>query len=81
MLLDDDVMTDGQTEASALSGGFSCEEGIEHLFPDLGRDTHAVVANADLYPVTEILRSGCKLRLEAIVNRLSLTLSRRIEPI
>jgi hypothetical protein len=56
MLLDDDVVTNGQAEASALSGGFSREEGIEHLFLDLGRNTCAVVPYPDLYPVTLLKR-------------------------
>jgi len=81
MLFDDDVVTNGQAEAGTLSGGFSCEEGIEHLFPHLGHNTYAVVAYTDLYPVTEVFRSGCKLRLEAIVSRLSLTLGRGIEAV
>ena len=46
MLLDNDVMGDGQTEAGAPSGGFRCEEGIEHLFPDLGRNARPVVAKS-----------------------------------
>src|ERR1700745_2752302 len=56
MLLHDDVMSDGQAEAGPLSGGFGREKGIEHLFPHLGRNAGAVVANRDLYAVAEVLR-------------------------
>jgi hypothetical protein len=45
MLLHDDVVSDGQAKASALSGGFSRREGIDHIFPDFGRNAGAVVAN------------------------------------
>ena len=56
MLLDDDVVTNGQAKASALSGWLGCEEGIEHLIPDLGWDPCAVVANRNRHAVAEILR-------------------------
>ena len=56
MLLHDDVVSDGQAKASALASRFCCEEGIEHLFPDLGRNARAVVANPDLNFVAEVLR-------------------------
>jgi hypothetical protein len=54
MLLHDDVVSDGQAKASALSSWFGREEGIEHLIPDLGRNTGAIVAYPDLNFVTEI---------------------------
>ena len=81
MLLDDDVMSNGQAEAGALSGGFSREEGIEHFLLHLGWDAGAVVAYPDLYPVPQVFRSRYQLRLEVIIRRLYLTFSRRIEPV
>ena len=53
MLLDDDVMTDGEAEAGAFSGWLGCEEGIEHLFPDLGWNASAIVADRNLYLIAE----------------------------
>src|SRR5262245_43560646 len=55
MLLDDDVVSDGQAKASALASGFCREEGIEHLFPDFGRNAWAVVANPNLNFVAKVL--------------------------
>ena len=55
VLLHNDVVSDGQTKAGALSSRFCCEERIEHLVPDLGRNAGAVVTNADLNFVTEVL--------------------------
>ena len=31
MLLDDDVVTDGEAKPGAFSGGFRCEERVEHF--------------------------------------------------
>ena len=56
MLLHDDVVSDGQAKASAFPGRLGREEGIEHLFPDLGRNARAGVANPDLNFVAEVLR-------------------------
>ena len=55
MLLDDDVVSDGQAKASALSGGFCREEGIEHLFLYFRRNADAVIANPDLDFVAKVL--------------------------
>src|SRR5215813_15300142 len=81
MLLDNDVVTNGQAEASALSGGFSREEGIEHLFPDLGRHTCAVVAYPDLYAVAEVLRQGGEGGFIAFAVILLFAFGRRIEAV
>jgi hypothetical protein len=56
MLLHDDVVSDRQAKAGALSGRFGREERIEHLFPYFRRNARAVVANRDLYAVAEVLR-------------------------
>ena len=66
MLLHDDVVSDGQAKASALSSRFCCEKWIEHLFPNLGRNTCAVIANSDLNFVTEVLCRRPKGRLMSI---------------
>ena len=58
MLLYNNVVSDGQTKAGALSSRFCCEERIEHLVPDLGRNAGAVVANPYLHAVAEALGRG-----------------------
>ena len=55
MLLDDDVVSDGQAKASTLASRFCCEEGIEHLFPYFGRNARAVVAYPDFNFVAKVL--------------------------
>ena len=45
MLLDDDVVTDREAKAGALSGWFGREEGIEHLLLYIGRNAGAVITN------------------------------------
>ena len=61
MLLHDDVVGDGQAEASSLSGRLCREEGIEHLFPDLGRNAGAVVANPDFKFVAKVLVAATRV--------------------
>src|SRR6516225_5349090 len=81
MLLHDDVVGDGQAKASALSSGFCRKERIEHLFPDLGRNAGAVVANRDLYVVAEVLRRSSKSRLIALALVPLFALGRCIEAV
>ena len=80
MLLDDDVMTDRQAEASAFPGRLGCEEGIEHLVPYLGRDACAVIAYPDLYTITKVSGCGRKRGLVTAI-RLLFALGRRIEAV
>ena len=61
MLLHDDVVSDGQAKASALSSRLRREEGIEHLFPDLGRNAGAVVANPDFNFVAKVLVAATRV--------------------
>jgi len=58
MLLDNDVVTDRETEAGAFPGGLGREEGIEHLLLHLGWNTSAVIANSDLDSLAEACRRG-----------------------
>ena len=81
MLLDDDVVTDGQAKPSPFSSRFCREEGIEHLLPDLGRNAGAVVPNPDLYAVAEVLRRSRESGLIAITNVLLFALGRRIKAV
>ena len=51
MLLDNDIVTDGEAKAGPFSCGFRCEEGIEHLLFHFRWNTVAVVANPDFYAI------------------------------
>ena len=55
MLLDDDVVTDGEAEAGPFSCGLRREEGIEHFLFHLGRNARAVVADCYLDTIAQIL--------------------------
>ena len=61
MLLHDDVVGDGQAKASTLASGFCREEGVEHLFPDFGRNARAVVANPNLNFVAKVLVAAVRV--------------------
>ena len=63
MLLDDDVVTDGQAEPGPFTGRLCRKERIEQLFLHLGRNAGAVVAYPDFDPVAEVLRRGSQRRL------------------
>ena len=63
MLLDDDVVADGQAKPGAFSGRLGREERIEHLLLHLGRNAGAVVADPDLHAVAEVFGRGSKGRL------------------
>src|SRR5215471_19383607 len=58
MLLDDDVVTDGEAEAGPFSCGLRREEGIEHFLFHLGRNARAVVADCYLDTIAQILCRG-----------------------
>src|SRR6516164_3533717 len=81
MLLHDDVVSDGQAKASTLAGRFCCEEGIEHLFSDLGRNAGAVVAYSDLNFVAKVLCRRRQGRLIRLAIALSFALGRRIKAV
>ena len=81
MLLDDDVVSDGQAKARAFPSGFCREERIEHFFPDLRRNARTVVANRNRHAVAKVLRRSCKSRLIAIATVLFFALGRRIQAV
>ena len=58
MLLDDNVVSNGQAKASALSSGFRREERIEDVSPDVQWDAGTVVAYPNLNFVAEIFLSS-----------------------
>ena len=55
MLLDDDVVADGEAKAGPFSGRLGREEGAEHLVPNLRRNTRSVVPNFDFHSVAKAL--------------------------
>src|SRR6516164_1771711 len=81
MLLDDDVVSDGEAEASSLSGRLCREEGIEHLFPYLGWNAGAVVTHSDLNFIAKVLCRRHQGWLTAFAVVLLFALGRRIEAI
>ena len=81
MLLDDDIVTDREAEAGALTGWLGCEEGIEHLFPDLGRDAAAIVTDRDLYSIAEVFCRRPNGRLKASAVGLAPSLRRGIKTV
>ena len=81
MLLDDDVVADGQAKPSPFSGGLRREERIEHLFLHLGRNAGAVVADPDFDAVSEVLGRGREDRLIVAAIGIRFALGRRIEAV
>ena len=58
MLLDDDVVTNGQAQPSPFTGRLGRKEWVEQLLPHLGWYAGAVVANSDFDAVAEVLGRG-----------------------
>ena len=81
MLLDDDVVTNGQAEPSPFTGRLGRKEWVEQLLLHLGWDAGAVVADPDFDPVTEVLGRGGKRRLVAATIRFGFALCRRVEAV
>jgi hypothetical protein len=61
--------------------GLVVKKGLKHLFPDLGRNAVAIVADRDLYSIAEVLCRHPNARLQAIAVGLALSLRRRIEAV
>ena len=80
MLLDDDVVADGETEAGPFASGFRREEWIEYLFLHLKRHTSAIVADPDFHTVAEV-PGRYKGWLVVASLRLCTALGRRVEAI
>ena len=58
MLLDDDVVADGEAKAGAFSGRFGREKRVEHLFFHVRRHTGAVVADSDFHTIAKVFGRG-----------------------
>jgi hypothetical protein len=81
VLLDNNVVADGEAKTGALSGRLGCEERIEHLLLHLGRNAGAVVADPDFHLIAKAARRGRKGWLIAIVTRLRFPFCRRIKAV
>src|SRR5262249_45672358 len=55
VLLDHDVVTDGEPKTGAFSSWFRGEERVEHFFFDFRRNAAAVVANCYLDTIAQVL--------------------------
>ena len=81
VLLDDDVVTDGQAKPSAFTGRLCRKERVKQLLLDLGRNAGAVVTNPDFNAIAEVLGCRSKRRLVVASIRFGLTLRRRVEAV
>ena len=81
MLLDDDVVTDGQAKPSPFTGRLCREERVEHLLLHLGRYAGAVVAYPDFDAVAEVLGRGSKRWLIVASICLGFALRGRVEAV
>src|SRR5258705_1552403 len=60
-------MAHRQAKAGPFAGRFGGEERIEYLFPHLGRDARAVVADTNFYPVAEASCRRTQHRFKGLV--------------
>src|SRR5262245_31671210 len=81
MLLDDDVVTDGEPKPGSFSGRLGCEERVEHLFFYFRWNTRAVVANPDFDTIAEASCRGHQGRFIAIAINLGSTPCCRIKAV
>src|SRR6516162_6968873 len=81
MLLGHDVVADREAKPGPLAGRLGGEERLEQSVPDLGRNTNAVVADADLHCLAEIPRGHLEHWLEIRVACLPLAFGGRIKSI
>ena len=81
MLLDDDVVTDGEAKPRSFAGGLGREERIEHLFFHLGRNAGAVIADPDFHTVAEVFGRGSNGRFIIAAIRLRFPLRRCVETV
>src|SRR5262245_50818914 len=58
VLLDDDVVADGEPQSCPFSSWLGRKERLEHLFFHVGRDAGAVVADSDLHTIAEAFGRG-----------------------
>ena len=81
MLLDNDVVTNGQAQSSPFTGRLCRKERVEQLLPRLRRNACAIVANPDFDPVTEIFGRGSERRLIVATICFGFALRRCVEAV
>src|SRR5262245_26227507 len=81
MLLDDDVVADGEAKAGAFSSRFGRKERVEHLFFYVRRDASAVVANPDFHTIAKVFGRGSKDRLVVAAICFRFALGRRMKSV
>jgi len=68
LLLHNNVVGHRQSEPGTFAGRLSSEEWIEHLRPHIGRDSGAVVTNANFDPIAEVSGSRAQDGLKSLVE-------------
>src|SRR5215475_12542279 len=81
VLFHNDVMGHREPQPCPFPGRFGSEEGVEHLLPYLGRNTRAVVENANFDGLAEISRDRAKDRLKVPIGCLCFAFCRCIEAV
>ena len=81
MLLDDDVVTDGQAQPCPFTGRLCRKERVEQLPLHLRRDAGAVVADRDFHAVTKVLGRSSQRRLAVASICFRFALRCRVEAI
>src|SRR5262245_32705395 len=81
MLLDNDVVTDGEAEPGSFSGRLCCEERVEYFFFYFRWNTRAVIPNPDFHTVAKAFGRGSDSWHVIAAIRFSLALGRGIEAI
>src|SRR5215831_1522833 len=81
MLLDDNVVTDRQAKAGALSRRLSREERLEHLFFHVRRDADSVIADTDFHTIAKVFSRSRESRFVVVTAALRSSLIRSIEAV
>jgi hypothetical protein len=80
MLLDDDVVRDGEPKSGTITSRLSREKWIEHLLFHLSRNTGSIVTDPNFNAVAEVPGCGDKDRL-VVASLGLLSLARRVEAV
>ena len=81
VLLDNDVVADGEAKTGAFSRRLGREERVEHLFFHVRRHTGAVVADSDFHTIAKVFGRGRESRLVVATIGLRSAPGRRIEAV
>src|SRR5262245_41959125 len=81
MLLDNDVVTDGEPKPGPFAGRLRCEERVEHPFFYFGGNTRSVIPNPDFYTIAKASCRGHQGRFIAIASSLGPSLCCRIKAV